>query len=177
MDPKASRPEFRIECLQRGFDLVEVGAECGGDLVRGDTTLAFVEQPSDGGDEILRRRWPDETFQRVDEVERQVAVVDKPKHVPVASGDLLRPGEVVSLVAERLPFRFTADTHTRAWKYFKVRPPSGAAEPEATDQRYCRWDRLMRGHGYTQAWVEMLVEQLSIEEQYEVVVGVRPDRR
>ena len=35
----------------------------------------------------------------------------------------------------------------------------------------------MRGHGYTQAWVEMLVEQLSIEEQYEVVVGVRPDRR
>lgn len=113
----------------------------------------------------------------VDEVERQVAVVDKPKQVPVASGDLLRPGEVVSLVAERLPFRFTADTHTRAWKYFKVRPPSGAAEPEATDQRYCRWDRLMRGHGYTQAWVEMLVEQLSIEEQYEVVVGVRPDRR
>ena len=107
----------------------------------------------------------------------QTGVVTKRRITPVASADLLRPTEVVNLVAERLPYRFTMDTHTRCWRHYKLRPPSGSGEPEATNDRYCRWDRLMKGYGYTRAWVEKLVRDLSDEGKYESVVGYAPDRR
>ena len=107
----------------------------------------------------------------------QLAVVAKPKRVPVASDDLLRPTEVVNLVVERLAFRFTRDTHIRAWKYYAVRPATGSAEPEATDERYCRWDRLSQGYGYTRAWVDKLVEDLSDPLVYEQVAGFQPEKK
>ena len=107
----------------------------------------------------------------------KLGVVTKRKITPVASADLLRPKEVVNLVAERLPHRFTMSTHTACWKHYGVRPPQGAPEPEATDQRYCRWDRLLNGYGYTEAWVERLVRDLSNPETYEEVVGIAPTRR
>lgn len=112
-----------------------------------------------------------------EDFQRRLAVVPKPKRVAVASGDLLRPMEVVRLVAERLPYRFTSDTHTRAWRHFGVRPSSASSEPEATDQRYCVWDRLMRGYGYTNAWVQKLIDDLSDPIAYEKVVGFAPDAR
>jgi hypothetical protein len=95
----------------------------------------------------------------------------------VSSGDLLRASEVVKLVRAQLPFRFTSDTHQRAWKHYRVRPAAGSAEPEATEDRYCRWDRLLHGYGYTQAWVERLVVDLSDPVRYEAVVGFAPDAR
>lgn len=118
------------------------------------------------------------TFVKADEVSEELlaalphaAVVTKPKRVAVASDDLLRPSEVVERLKSRLDVRFTMDTHTRCWKYFKVRPPSGAGEPEATDQRYCRYDKLAGGHGYTSAWVEKLAHDLCDEATYARVVG------
>ena len=99
---------------------------------------------------------PGEVTPEIEEALQKIAVVPKPRQVAVASGDLLRPTEVVSLVNERLPFRFTVNTHQRAWKHYNVRPATAAAEPEATDPRYCRWDRLLRGYGYTRAWVDLL---------------------
>ncbi|MGI8753287.1 MAG: DUF3644 domain-containing protein [Acidimicrobiales bacterium] len=120
---------------------------------------------------------PGEISPELDEELAKLAIVTKPKQVPVASGDLLRPSEVVSLVRERLPYRFTSDTHQRAWKYYKVRPATGSAEPEATEGRYCRWDRLLRGYGYTRAWVDLLVSDLSNATSYEVIVGFAPEAR
>jgi hypothetical protein len=116
---------------------------------------------------------PDELLAQLE----QLNVVEKPRHVPVGSGDLLRPGEVVNLVSARLPFRFTSDTHTRCWRFFAVRPPNGSGEPEATKSDFCRWDRLHRGYGYTNAWVERLLNELSDADTYEKVVGVRPEAR
>ena len=58
-----------------------------------------------------------------------------------------------------------------------MRPPSGSGEPEATDDRYCRWDRLLNGYGYTNAWVKKLVRDLCNAGKYESVVGYAPDRR
>src|SRR5690606_21309029 len=82
----------------------------------------------------------------------QMAVVTKPKRVSVVSEGLLRPTEVVQRVRAELPHRFTTNTHTRSWKYFKVRPATGSAEPTATDDRYCVYDSLGRQYGYTEAW-------------------------
>jgi hypothetical protein len=66
------------------------------------------------------------------------------------------------------------DTHSRCWKHFGVRPPTGAGEKEAVDARYCSFDRLMGAYGYTRAWVEMLLKVLSDPANYEEVVGVPP---
>lgn len=128
-------------------------------------------------DVVARFFRPGEVPDHLTEGLRELNVVTKPKHVPVASGDLLRPAEVVNLVAERLPYRFTMDTHTRCWRHYNVRPASGAAEPEATDPRYCRWDRLLNGYGYTREWVDRLVDELSDPAIYEAIVGVPADHR
>ncbi len=128
-------------------------------------------------DAVVRFIRPGEVTPEVEEALEQLAVVAKPKRVPVASDDLLRPTEVVNLVSQRLPFRFTLDTHMRAWKYYAVRPATGSAEPEATDERHCRWDRLLRGYGYTRAWVDKLVDELTDPGIYEHVAGFQPEKR
>jgi hypothetical protein len=128
-------------------------------------------------DAVVRFIRPGAITPEVEEALEQLAVVTKPKRVPVASADLLRPTEVVNLVSERPPFRFTLDTHQRAWKYYVVRPATDSAEPEATDERYCRWDRLSRGYGYTRAWVDKLVEELSDPLVYERIAGFEPEKK
>lgn len=128
-------------------------------------------------DAVVQFIRPGELTAELQETLQELAVVNKPKRVAVASHDLLRPSEVVSLVKERLPFRFTSDTHQRAWKYYRVRPATGSAEPEATDERYCRYDRLLRGYGYTHAWIDRLVEDLSDAARYREVAGFSPEAR
>lgn len=128
-------------------------------------------------DVVARFFRPGEVPNHLTDVLRDLNVVTKPKKIPVASGDLLRPAEVVNLVTERLPYRFTMDTHTRCWRHYNVRPARGAAEPESTDPRYCRWDRLSNGYGYTRDWVELLLNELSDESAYELIVGVPADHR
>ena len=128
-------------------------------------------------DAVVRFIRPGTITPEVEEALEQLAVVAKPKRVPVASDDLLRPTEVVNLVTERLPFRFTLDTHQRAWKFYAVRPATDSTEPEATDDSYCRWDRLSRGYGYTRAWVEKLVDGLSDPLTYEQVAGFQPEKK
>lgn len=65
----------------------------------------------------------------------QPAVVAKPKRVLVASEDLLRPTEVVNLVRERLPFRFTFATHQQPWQHHAVRPAANAADRAGGDRQ------------------------------------------
>jgi hypothetical protein len=84
-----------------------------------------------------------------------------------------KPGEVVKALTSRVPFKINADTHTRAWKYYDVRPRSGSATPEKTKSRYCAYDDLGDMYGYTDAWV-VLGEALSNPEKYkEIMEGIR----
>lgn len=101
-------------------------------------------------------------------------MVAKPKPVSVVGADLLSPTEVTNLVGSRLPFRFTLNTHARCWRRYNVRPPDKAAEPAATQVEHCLYDKLHKGYGYTQAWVDFLVEQLSDADRYRQVVGTDP---
>jgi hypothetical protein len=139
--------------------------------------VAVTANRDRSADAVVQFIRPGELTPELEAKLQDLAVVQKPKRVAVASDDLLRPSEVVSLVKERLPFRFTTDTHQRAWKHYEVRPATGSAEPEATDNRYCRYDRLLRGYGYTRAWVDLLVEELSVAARYEAVVGFSPEVR
>ena len=120
-------------------------------------------------DAVVRFLRPGDVSPELKAALEQLAVVPKPKRVPVASDDLFRPMEVVRIVGERVSVRFNTDIHQRAWKFFKVRPPTGAADPTATDDRYCRWDRLLNGYGYTSAWIDKLVEALSDPDIYQQI--------
>ena len=86
-------------------------------------------------DAVVRFVPPERVTPEIEEQLSKMGIVTKRRITPVASADLLRPAEVVNLVTERLPYRFTMDTHTRSWRHYGVRPPYGAGEPEATDDR------------------------------------------
>lgn len=109
-----------------------------------------------------------------------VVAMVKFKDVPVSNPDLIRPGEVVKKVqvglgnpryqrGEKIVDKFNGDVHTRCWRKYKVRPPRGAIDPRATDWKYCVFDRLLNGYGYTQAWVDFLVEQLTDPAAFDVL--------
>lgn len=107
----------------------------------------------------------------------QLAAIVKIKHVPVYNLDLMKPGEVVKKVqhglgnpkvkrgGKEVP-KFTSDTHTRCWKKYKVRPDGGSANPLDTNPQYCVYDKLNGNYGYTQGWVEYLVDKLTVEAEF-----------
>jgi hypothetical protein len=47
----------------------------------------------------------------------------------------------------RVPYRFTTDDFQRAWKTLRVRPATGAAHPERTDEKYCTYYARHRDYG------------------------------
>ena len=105
---------------------------------------------------------------------RKIATLIREKKIPVASKGLLKPKAVVEQVQERLSFKFTLDTHTRCWKHYQVRPPTGSEQPEDTRPEFCTYDELANGYGYTKAWVEYLCRKLSDPVEYQAATGITP---
>ncbi len=128
-------------------------------------------------DAIVRFVRPADVSPELEAALEQLAVVAKPKKVPVASNDLLRAKEVIKLVSDSASFRFTSDLHQKAWKFFHVRPSPGAPDPAMTDERYCRWDRLLGGYGYTSAWVDKLTNDLGDPDVYRTVADYKSPQR
>ena len=117
-------------------------------------------------------------FVRIDEAsEEELARLEKlnvlirEKHIPIANLDLFKPGQVVSQVCDRLPYRFNIDLHTRAWKYHKVRPSKGDPHPERTRSEHCVYDKVHKDYLYTRAWVEKLVQDLSDTQEFQRILG------
>ena len=109
-------------------------------------------------------------------VERIAALV-KEKHIPVANDDMFKPGTVVEKVQKALGNKtvikgkkkvdkFNFDTHTRCWKKYNVRPDNKSTHPEITNSQYCINDKMNKNYGYTQAWVDFLIEKMSDEKEY-----------
>ncbi len=105
---------------------------------------------------------------------RQIAAIIKEKHIPVASSGLMRASDVVEKVNKCLPFEFKMVAHVKAWKYYAVRPPSGSDQPEITKTDFCIYDKMMRGYGYTEAWVKFLCRKLSNALEFRMVTGREP---
>jgi hypothetical protein len=100
-----------------------------------------------------------------------VVAMVKFKEVPVANPDIIKPGEAVKRVQHGLGNpkvvrygkqvdKFTLDAHARCWRKYKVRPPSGSANPHETNWKFCVYDKMHDDYGYTQAWVDFLIENL-----------------
>jgi hypothetical protein len=107
----------------------------------------------------------------------QLAAIVKVKQTPVFNLDLMKPGEVIKKVQQGLGNpkvkragktvdKFSSDVHTRCWKRYKMRPPSKSATPWETNPPYCVYDKLNGNYGYTQAWVEFLVDKLKDDKEF-----------
>lgn len=80
-----------------------------------------------------------------------------------------KPSQVTALVSEQSGQRFTTNNHTQAWKHFKVRPKSGAKQPENTNRDFCIYHRTHKDYTYSDAWVEHLIEAVSNQETFEAI--------
>ena len=111
------------------------------------------------------------------QVSRLVAMV-KFKEVPVFNPDVMKPGDVVKKVQQGLGnpkitrngrevAKFNLDTHARCWRRYKIRPASGSSNPQETDWKYCTYDKLHKDYGYTQVWVDFLIDKLKDPEEFD----------
>lgn len=84
--------------------------------------------------------------------------------------------QVVEMVSDRIPFRFTIRMHALATRNLKARPPA-VGDQTATDPRYCEYVTSVKRHLYSQAWIDRLVEELSTEDGFRSAIGEEPGPR
>ena len=100
------------------------------------------------------------------------------KEVPVSNLELIKPSDVVKKIqiglgdpkisrGTREVDKFTMDVHSRCWRKYKVRPPKGSKSPEATQWKYCVYDKMHKDYGYTQEWVDFLIDKLKDPREFD----------
>jgi hypothetical protein len=113
----------------------------------------------------------------------QLIAMVKFKEVPVTNLEVIKPSDVVKKVQLGLGNpkvmrggkevdRFNLDTHSRCWRKYKVRPPAESKTPEATEWKYCVYDKMHQDYGYTQEWVDFLIEKLKDPAEFESLYKV-----
>ncbi len=88
-------------------------------------------------------------------------VLIKEKHIPIVNLNYFMPSQVVEEVNKRLARRFTMNTHTACWRYYKVRPKWDSRNLKQTVSEFCIYDKVHSDYVYTRAWIEKLVNDLS----------------
>ena len=119
------------------------------------------------------------TEQEKQNVDRVVTLI-KEKHImhSVSNTDKMKPGTVVKMVQKglgnpkiqrgaKIVDKFNLDTHTRCWKKYKVRPQNGSSHPERTNADYCTYDSMNKNYGFTQKWVDFLIEKMKDDNEYQ----------
>ncbi len=113
-----------------------------------------------------------------------VAMV-KFKEIPVSNLNVMKAGEVAKRVQQALGNpkiqrgkkqvdRFNVSVHSACWNKYKIRPAGGSSNPEQTDYRYCIYDKMHNDYGYTQAWVDFLVEKLHDPKEFDSLYKIVP---
>lgn len=122
------------------------------------------------------------SFVRLDELsEAQRAVMNKAqtiirdRQVPVSDLGALLPTQVAEQVAAAIGQPFAVHHHTQAWRYFEVRPPTGASDPSKTQTDFCRWIPAFKQYVFTEGWVKFLIRKLGDEETYRKVMAWSAD--
>ena len=139
-----------------------------------------LEQVQRGTDvpAIQFTRWDDMTEDEREMVaelgKRGQAIVREQKRAVVSHG-LMRPGEARKRVAAAIPFKFTSNHFLLAGRKKGIRPPTGDAHPERTDEKYCLYDELARSYGYTEAWIKYLTRHCSTAAGFETTTGRPPE--
>lgn len=72
-----------------------------------------------------------------------------------------KPSVVVKMVSKLAGKSFTSNDHTKAWKFFNARPPTGAKQPQNTNSDYCIYHAAHKDYTYSKQWIDFLVEQIT----------------
>ncbi|MFJ1291124.1 DUF3644 domain-containing protein [Paracoccus yeei] len=85
-----------------------------------------------------------------------------------------RAGAVVAAVRARTGDVFNSAHHTKAWKLWRVRPPTRDRNPEATDRRYSIYHSAHKDYTYSDAWIERLVDEVSDPAKFQQIKNAPP---
>jgi hypothetical protein len=94
-----------------------------------------------------------------------VLIKDKP--VPSQEIYKFKPGNVSLKVADAIGKPFTIAMHTKAWRYYGVRP--AGATGIGCNQEYCLFDEAHKDHVYSEKWVSFLSTKMKDQNEYEQV--------
>jgi len=95
------------------------------------------------------------------------------KYKPAEDMYPFKPGEIVKRVSAASGRKFTGNAHQRAWKKYNVRPKTGAADPKATDDRFCVYHAPYKYYTYSQHWVDFLTDQTANDEYWSTLSDVK----
>jgi len=84
-----------------------------------------------------------------------------------------RPIEAYEEIAKRSGRRFTSHNHVQAWKRYKVRPSSKAKNKDEVNKKFCIFHKAHRDYTYSEAWIDFVVENISLDEEYELLKATR----
>lgn len=84
-----------------------------------------------------------------------------------------KPSHVTRLVRERSGKPFTSHNHTQAWRLYKVRPSTGAKQPENTNKDYCIYHATHGDYTYSDKWVDRLVEEVADDVKLAAIKAVK----
>lgn len=151
------------------------------DEVQGDTRYDFrvllIPQtgPKSSADAVITFVHEDDLTDEQRKALEGLVTVTRERKRPVQNLGRYKAGQVAEKIEEALGVKFSASNHhARAWRHFRVRPPTGSARPERTDERYCVWDQPHGDYLYTEAWVKKLTKALKKPAKFEEIVGAAP---
>jgi hypothetical protein len=93
----------------------------------------------------------------------KMACLIKEKRVQVANQGRYLPSVVVKQLENRGIF-INIQTHTKAWKFYKVRTSDHS--PKGCNSKYCQFSEPHKNFIYTAEWVDFLAQQLSDKEEF-----------
>ena len=107
-----------------------------------------------------------------DNMIKSIALIkEKTIEVPVINKDKYKPSQVCDIVSKRIMRDFKIHHHTNAWKYYQVRKPG--KQSDGCKTQYCQFDELHKDYGYTNEWIEFLVDNLSDILIYEKIINFK----
>lgn len=157
-DSVTSNPafEFRIEIIQKRAPTSQA-----------DMAVEFVRLD----DLTEEERQAYEALERIG----RVVLRDKARDVSNAGWSLPRP--TAKTVEVTLGLQFNVSDFTKAWKFFNVRPgwDRPTKDRAKTDLLYCRYDTAFGTYVYSQAFVDLIIDECKKDDGYERITGRKPD--
>ena len=135
-----------------------------GPRTEADLALDFVRE--DELDEDQR--------QFLEDLGRRGTVIVRERLREVANHDCLRPKWAATEIEAQLAYRFTVSDFVIAYRTLKIRPPTGDAHPERTEEKYCVYDPAHGDYVYKPAFITKVVREVNTVAKYEAFLGKPP---
>ena len=107
----------------------------------------------------------------------KIAALVKPAITQVANPGQLKASDVCRAVAPVVKKVYGPSArfgpsyqHVAAWRFYKIRPMTGATDPTKTNTQYCHYDEAHKDYVYTEAWKKFLIQEIKKPGQYQKIM-------